>query len=110
MSGKRPPGPVVRWDEDPAAQRARAREWVEEQLSEATRSPHEETKVPESAVQIRYEFLAAGAELAAHLTVAARESDVDTLGRAVILLTRDQLEAAAMAFALLAAADAPVVE
>lgn len=66
--------------------------------------------VADSALQIRFEFLSAGAELAAHLTVAAREADVDAVGRAVVHLTRDQLEAACMAFALLAAGGAPVVE
>lgn len=58
----------------------------------------------------RMDFLAVGAELAAHLTVAARERSTDGLGYAVVTLTREQLEAAAMAFALLAAHGAPVVE
>lgn len=65
--------------------------------------------MPDTALETRFEFLTAGAEVAAHLTVAAREGSVETLGGAVVLLTRDQLEAAAMAFALLAATGAPVV-
>jgi hypothetical protein len=64
----------------------------------------------DTAIQIRFEFLAAGAELAAHLTHAATEGEVDGLGTAVVLLTRDQLEAACMAFALLAVSGAPVVD
>jgi hypothetical protein len=66
--------------------------------------------VSETALTTRMEFLSAGAEVAAMLTVAARERSVEGLGTAVITLTRDQLEAAAMAFALLAASGAPVVD
>lgn len=65
--------------------------------------------MPDTALQTRFEFLAAGAELAAHLTLAARERSVEGLGTAVVTLTRDQLEAACMAFALLAATGSPVV-
>lgn len=63
----------------------------------------------DTALETRFEFLAAGAEVAAHLTVAARDRDVAGLGTAVVCLTRDQLEAAAMAFALLAATGSPIV-
>jgi len=66
--------------------------------------------MPDTALQDRYEFLAAGAELAATLTVAAREKNVEGLGWSVVLLTRDQLEAACMAYALLTATGAPVVD
>lgn len=86
MPSKRPQGPVIRWD-----------------------VPEEET-VTDTALADRMEFLAAGAELAAHLTLAARAGSVDKLGTAVVLLTRDQLEAACMSFALLAATGAPVVD
>lgn len=64
----------------------------------------------ETALQTRMDFLAAGAELAAMLTVAARDRSVDELGTAVAMLTRDQLEAVAMSFALLAATGSPVVD
>lgn len=59
-------------------------------------------------IQARFEYLAAGASLAANLTTCAREQDIDALGRAVVLLTRDQLEATVMALVLLQAQpDAP---
>lgn len=64
----------------------------------------------ETALETRMGYLAAGAELAAMLTHAARTDKVDALGGAVVLLTRDQLEAATMAFALLAATGSPVVD
>jgi hypothetical protein len=58
-------------------------------------------------VQARWEYLAAGAQLAANLSTVAREKSLEDLGAAVALLTRDQLEASVMALVLLAAQSAP---
>jgi hypothetical protein len=54
-------------------------------------------------IQTRFEYLAAGAQLAANLTTCAREQSLDHLGAAVALMTRDQLEATVMALTILAA-------
>jgi len=62
----------------------------------------------DTTLQDRHEFIAAGHDLAAYLTHVARDGSVGDLGAAVVGLTRDQLEAASMAFALLAAEGAPV--
>jgi len=58
-------------------------------------------------IQTRFEYLAAGAQLAANLTTCAREQSLEHLGAAVQLLTRDQLEATVMAMVVLAAQQAP---
>lgn len=58
-------------------------------------------------IQARWEYLAAGAALAANLTTCAREQTLEHLGAAVALMTRDQLEATTMALVLLAAQSAP---
>jgi hypothetical protein len=82
MPGKRPPGPVFRPDPDPT------------EGEPMTTTPAD--------IQARWEYLAAGAQLAANLTLVAREQSLEHLGAAVALLTRDQLEASVMALALLA--------
>lgn len=58
-------------------------------------------------LQTQFEYLAAGAQLAANLTTCAREQTLEHLGAAVSLLTRDQLEASVMALVILAAQTAP---
>jgi hypothetical protein len=58
-------------------------------------------------IQTRFEYLAAGAQLAANLTTCAREQTLENLGAAVALMTRDQLEATVMALVLLAEQGAP---
>lgn len=63
--------------------------------------------VTDSDIQARWEYLAAGAQLAANLTTVAREQTLEHLGSAVVLLTRDQLEATVTALVLLAAQTAP---
>lgn len=54
-------------------------------------------------VQARWEYLAAGAQLAANLATCAREQTLEELAAAVALLTRDQLEATLTALVLLQA-------
>lgn len=58
-------------------------------------------------LQERWEYLAAGAQLAANLATCAREQTLEHLGAAVALLTRDQLEATVMALVVLQAQQAP---
>jgi 2-phosphoglycerate kinase len=86
MAGKRPLGPVIRWDD------------------------RQERDVRETPLERRMAYLEAGANIAADLTRDAAENNVEALGAAVVNLTRDQLEAAAMSFAILAAHGAPVVD
>lgn len=67
----------------------------------------EPMSVSSTDIQARWEYLAAGAQLAANLTTVAREQTLEHLGAAVVLLTRDQLEATVTALVLLAAQTAP---
>lgn len=53
-------------------------------------------------LQARWEYLTAGAQIAANLTKCAREQSLENLGAAVAILTRDQLEATTMALVLFA--------